>query len=93
MGKLNEKLPIPESLVLRNEKTGYEVRVPAFPQTCSYVRIVRYVNDRPVEECYWDQAEWQDDPSLDAFGAIMGAIECVARGLELGLAEPNKRRV
>jgi len=51
-------------------ETGCEIRCPAHPAPCSYVRIVDPVVGEVV---YWDSAEWQEDPE-GVMGAIMGAI-------------------
>lgn len=59
-----------------------EVRVPAFPSPCDYVRIVAYTSfSTRVEIAYWSSDEWkQEDDECEAFGAIMGAIASVLDG-------------
>jgi len=69
-----------ESVIVRNKRTGHEVRVPAFPEACDYVRVVRHLPDGSVIECaYWNEDEWADDPA-DVVGAIMGATKQVFDG-------------
>ena len=72
----------------------YEVRVPAAPEPCSYVRVVlirhnikrtsRGYGSRTEYECvYWDIDEWRtddEDGATGAMGAIMGAITSVTTG-------------
>lgn len=45
-----------------------ELRCPAYPAPCNYVRVV--VNG--LELAYWDKAEWQRAPDV-VMGAIIGA--------------------
>lgn len=40
-------------------ETGSELRCPAYPHPCEYVRIV---DPMVGEVAYWDQQEWADDP-------------------------------
>ncbi len=46
---------------------GRELRCPAFPRECDYVRVVEDGHDL----MYWSVDEWRDDPS-DVMGAILG---------------------
>lgn len=46
---------------------GREIRTPAYPEDCSYVRIVQ----EGFELAYWISDEWADDPEI-VMGAIMG---------------------
>lgn len=48
-------------------KNGREVRTPAYPDECSYVRITQ----EGYELAYWVSDEWADDPE-NVMGAIMG---------------------
>jgi len=50
--------------------TGSKVCCPAYPQPCTYVRVVDPVLG---EVAYWDSLEWREDPE-GVMGAIMGAI-------------------
>ena len=50
---------------------GREIRTPAFPEECSYVRIVQ----EGFELAYWVSDEWADDPEV-----VMGAIIGCAHG-------------
>lgn len=56
---------------------GRQIRCPAYPEECSYVRVV----DFGFELAYWVCDEWSQTPE-DVMGAIMG----VAQG---GSAEPS----
>ena len=49
---------------------GCTVRCPAYPEACSYVRVV---DAEGVELAYWDSAEWAEAPE-EVMGSIMGAI-------------------
>ena len=73
---MNRKLG-PESVILAVH--GCEVRVPAAPLPCEYVRIV---DVRRREILYWDVMEWREDP-VGVMGAILAAIRCVALGEDL----------
>jgi hypothetical protein len=44
---------------------GRQLRCPAYPEPCSYVRITQ----DGEEDCYWDWQEWSLDPQV-----VMGAI-------------------
>lgn len=50
---------------------GREMRTPAYPEDCSYVRIVQ----EGFELAYWVSDEWADDPEV-----VMGAIIGCANG-------------
>jgi hypothetical protein len=63
-----------ESIIARSD--DLEVRVPVFPQACTYVRIVDVKDGSEIERAYWDDMEWADSES-GAMGAIMGAIKSV----------------
>lgn len=57
-----------------------EVRVPAYPTECEYVRVVHNRGEgNVIEKAYWDSDEWQESPA-EVMGAIMGAIKGVAGG-------------
>lgn len=47
---------------------GRELRVPAFPAPCDYVRVVQ----DGQETAYWCSDEWRDAPE-EVMGAIFGA--------------------
>jgi hypothetical protein len=49
---------------------GRKICMPAYPEQCSYIRIVDRANH---EIMYWNYEEWQEDPQ-DVMGAIMGAL-------------------
>lgn len=55
---------------------GYEARVPAYGDPCSYFRVVRLSDDKEV--LYWNSDEWKesdsDDPIIGAMGAMMGVL-------------------
>jgi hypothetical protein len=46
---------------------GREMRCPAFPEECEYVRITQ----EGYELAYWTNEEWAEDPKI-VMGAIMG---------------------
>lgn len=50
-------------------RPGVELRCPAFPQECSYVRIT----DGGNEVRYWEPAVWRCVPGV-ALGSLMGMI-------------------
>lgn len=58
-----------------------EIRCPAYPEACHYVRIV--VDG--LEICYWNHDEWQSDPE-DVIGAVIGAAKGGVRGCTATLA-------
>lgn len=49
---------------------GRELRFPAPPEDCSYVRITLPSIGAPIECAYWVQDEWEEDPQV--MGAILG---------------------
>lgn len=59
-----------------------EVRVPAFPEPPSYLRVVLVVPDgRVAELLYWADVEWREEGDEgEAIGAVFGAIKQVAEG-------------
>jgi len=69
-----------ESVIV--ESGNRQVRCPAYPTECDYIRIVAIDGDNTHEITYWNKDEWQDDPDLDCIGAIMGAIKDVAGASE-----------
>jgi hypothetical protein len=69
--KKKAKQPTPEHTV--ELETGNKVCCPAYPQPCTYVRIV---DPMLGELAYWDSQEWQEDPQ-GVMGAIMVAISSV----------------
>lgn len=59
----------------------YQVRTPAFPADCDYVRVVKVVGKKEYECVYWNSDEWQEkEDGAGAMGALMGAIKSVADG-------------
>jgi hypothetical protein len=48
---------------------GRELRTPAYPERCSYIRITQ----QGFELAYWVSDEWRDDPEI-VMGAIVGAM-------------------
>lgn len=50
---------------------GRELRSPAYPAACEYVRIT----SAGYEIAYWDHQEWRHDPQV-----VMGALIAVAHG-------------
>jgi hypothetical protein len=52
--------------------SGRELRCPAYPAECDYVRIVLPSQGAPIELAYWISAEWRDAPA-EVMGAILGA--------------------
>lgn len=50
---------------------GREIHTPAFPEDCTYVRIVEF----GFELAYWVDDEWADDPQV-----VMGAMLGLAHG-------------
>lgn len=57
-----------EECVLAGVGSGRELRCPAYPEECTYVRIV--VDG--LEIAYWIEDEWRDAPA-EVMGAIIGA--------------------
>lgn len=49
---------------------GRKLCVPAYPEECSYVRVVDRANH---EIMYWNYEEWQESPQ-DVMGAFIGAL-------------------
>lgn len=49
--------------------SGREIRSPAFPQPCDYIRITQH----GFELAYWTSEEWKECPD-EVMGAIMGAL-------------------
>ena len=43
---------------------------PAYPDDCSYVRLVI---DGTTEVAYWDYKEWEEDPQV-VIGALVGTM-------------------
>lgn len=57
--------------------SGREIRCPADPKDCSYVRITA-PGVTPLELAYWTSDEWGDAPA-EVMGAILGAANGTAR--------------
>lgn len=53
--------------------SGRQIRCPAWPRECDYVRITIEIGERPVELAYWASDEWREAPA-EVMGAIMGAL-------------------
>lgn len=49
---------------------GRELRTPAYPEDCSYVRITH----NGYEIAYWISDEWAEDPEI-VMGAIVGCMQ------------------
>lgn len=93
MGRKLSDLPVDleygdECIVATDQGMGYkgeeyQVRAPAFPADCDYVRVVLLRRGRGrvrVYECaYWNADEWKEDP-MNVMGAIMGATQTVREG-------------
>ena len=84
-----------ECIVVRNgtmlnPTVEYQIRVPAYPTECDYVRLVRVAGEDVDEIAYWNSDEWQHDPDHEAIGAVMGAITQVAMGVTPDIAEPAR---
>lgn len=59
----------PDECVIPLE-SGMEIRCPAHPEPCYYVRVV----DPIVGEiAYWDSAEWAESP-MEVMGALLGSL-------------------
>lgn len=75
-----------ESVICKSPDGQFEVRTPAFPGSCDYIRVVFHEpalgrKKAKVFECvYWNQDEIQEDEDACAFGAAMGAIKAVFEG-------------
>lgn len=54
-----------------------QLRCPAYPANCDYVRITTIIANQVVEVAYWVSDEWQDDPTT-VMGAIIGALKTSA---------------
>jgi hypothetical protein len=77
MPKENEPTMYPPECVI-NLETGCELRCPAHPDPCEYVRIV---DPMVGEVAYWDSAEWAEDP-MGVMGAIIGAMSSESEDAE-----------
>jgi predicted DNA-binding protein (UPF0278 family) len=67
-----------ESVICASPDRRYEVRVPAFPDECDYIRVT-FNDGLTVGECvYWNYDEIQED--IEALGAVTGAIKAVFEG-------------
>lgn len=70
-----------ESVICMSPDKTHEVRVPAFPGPCDYIRVVWWENGSDCWECvYWNQDELQEDEDACALGAAMAAIKQVFEG-------------
>lgn len=49
---------------------GAIIAAPAYPQECSYVRLI---DENHRELAYWDHQEWREQPE-EVMGALIGAI-------------------
>jgi len=79
----------PETVIVRHPETKIEVRTPETSVGCEYVRVVMcdaraeddvngVVYEGECELAYWDQSEWEEDPTL--MGVLLCAIRMVAEG-------------
>ena len=70
--------------------SGIIIAAPAFPEECSYVRLLNRNGDELV---YWDSQEWQDEPT-EVMGALIAGFcagpEGVAESLSLPVIEHYK---
>lgn len=64
--------------------TGFQLRTPAYPGECDYVRVCDPLGREVV---YWSSAEWQQAPE-EVMGAIVGAL---VRGNSWQAGKPAKR--
>jgi hypothetical protein len=72
-----------ENEFIMQAASGRFIHAPAYPEPCSYVRIV----DRAGNElAYWVSDEWKESPE-EVMGAILGALKG-SRGLPLPLLNP-----
>lgn len=74
-----------ESVICASPDRRFEVRVPAYPSPCDYIRVVFYDDAKVCWECvYWNRQEFRDDgddePDTEALGAAMAAIKMVFEG-------------
>ena len=70
-----------ECVIAYNAK--YEVRVPAYPAKCDYVRILMMgQHGSMLEKFYWDKNEWAEHPD-GVMGAVMGAVKAVLANSDL----------
>lgn len=58
----------PECITLSDD--GREIRCPAFPEPCEYVRIM---DEDGNEAGYWTSDEWKESPE-EVMGAILGCF-------------------
>lgn len=61
------EIPYPEFRIILDDK---EIRCPAYPEECDYVRITDLEGNEVV---YWHFNEWQEEPQL-VMGAILAVI-------------------
>ena len=55
--------------------SGRSIHAPAYPDECTYVRVVDQAGN---ELMYWDSAEWAESPE-EVMGAILGALKGTGR--------------
>lgn len=69
------------SIIAGPNQHNVAVVVPAFPEKCEFVRVVRFLDARRTqfrEIALWTAEEWgPEDTDLSCFGAIAGAIKAV----------------
>lgn len=65
--------------------SGRELRSPAFPETCSYVRVTQ----AGFELAFWTSDEWAEEPQ-EVLGAMLG---CLKNGVEAPEAPGLVRRL
>jgi hypothetical protein len=68
IGSIDDSPSRPTETVIKLP-SGREIHCPAYPEPCSYVRIVQ----DQFELAYWVCDEWQEDPEY-VMGAIIGAM-------------------
>lgn len=74
-----------EAVICMSPDKTYEVRVPAHPSPCDYIRVVWWESGSDCWEIvYWSRDEFRedgdDDPDTEALGAAMAAIKMVFEG-------------
>lgn len=80
-----------ESVICASPDRRFEVRVPAYPSGCDYIRVVHYDDEKNCWECvFWNREEFREDsddePDTEALGAAMAAVKMVFEGTYGGMA-------
>lgn len=72
-----------DSMIVGPNKHRVAVLVPAYPEGCSYFRVVRFNEDASKirEIMFWNCEEWgAEDTDLSCIGAIAAVIKMVNDG-------------